>query len=77
MGALGSYAAIETAEVVLMTDSPLKIVEAVKIARQTRRIVWQNIFMALSIKTLFVALGAMGLASMWAVFADMGVSVGQ
>jgi len=76
MGALGSDAAIETADVVLMTDSPSKIVEAVKIARRTRRIVWQNIFMALSIKIMFVALGAMGMASMWeAVFADMGVSL--
>jgi Cd2+/Zn2+-exporting ATPase len=76
MGALGSDAAIETADVVLMTDSPLKMVEAVKIARQTRRIVWQNIVMALSIKLLFVAFGAMGIASMWeAVFADMGVSL--
>ena len=76
MGALGSDAAIETADVVLMTDSPLKMVEAVKIARHTRRIVWQNIFMALSIKLIFVALGTMGMASMWeAVFADMGVSL--
>ena len=76
MGALGSDAAIETADVVLMTDSPLKMVEAVKIARQTRRIVWQNIIMALSIKLIFVALGTMGMASMWeAVFADMGVSL--
>jgi Cd2+/Zn2+-exporting ATPase len=76
MGALGSDAAIETADVVLMTDSPFKMVEAVGIARQTRRIVWQNIIMALSIKILFVALGAMGMASMWeAVFADMGVSL--
>ena len=76
MGALGSDAAIETADVVLMTDSPLKMVEAVRIARQTRRIVWQNILMALSIKIMFVTLGAMGMASMWeAVFADMGVSV--
>jgi Cd2+/Zn2+-exporting ATPase len=76
MGALGSDAAIETADVVLMTDSPLKMVEAVKIARQTKRIVWQNIIMALSIKLLFVAFGAMGMASMWeAVFADMGVSL--
>jgi Zn2+/Cd2+-exporting ATPase len=76
MGALGSDAAIETADVVLMTDSPLKMVEAVEIARQTRRIVWQNIVMALSIKLLFVVFGAMGMASMWeAVFADMGVSL--
>ncbi len=76
MGALGADAAIETADVVLMTDSPLKMVDAVKIARQTRRIVWQNIVMALSIKLLFVVFGAMGMASMWeAVFADMGVSL--
>ena len=76
MGALGSDAAIETADVVLMTDSPLKIVEAIKIAKQTRKVVWQNIALALSIKVLFVALGAVGMASMWeAVFADMGVSL--
>ena len=76
MGALGSDAAIETADVVLMTDSPLKMVEAVEIARQTRRVVWQNIVMAFSIKLLFVVFGAMGMASMWeAVFADMGVSL--
>jgi Zn2+/Cd2+-exporting ATPase len=76
MGALGSDAAIETADVVLMTDSPMKMVEAVHIARQTRAIVWQNIVMALSVKGLFVVLGAMGVASMWeAVFADMGVAL--
>lgn len=76
MGALGSDAAIETADVVLMTDSPLKMVQAIKIARQTRKIVWQNIVMALSIKIVFVALGTMGMASMWeAVFADMGVTL--
>ena len=76
MGALGSDAAIETADVVLMTDSPLKIVEAIKIAKQTRQVVWQNIVLALSIKVLFVVLGALGMASMWeAVFADMGVSL--
>ena len=76
MGALGSDAAIETADVVLMTDSPLKIVEAIKIAKQTRQVVWQNIVLALSIKVLFVVRGALGMASMWeAVFADMGVSL--
>jgi Cd2+/Zn2+-exporting ATPase len=76
MGALGTDAAIETADVVLMTDSPLKMVEAVAIARQTRTIVWQNIVMALSIKIVFVALGTMGMASMWeAVFADVGVTL--
>jgi Cd2+/Zn2+-exporting ATPase len=76
MGGLGSDAAIETADVVLMTDSPIKMVEAVKIARQTRKIVWQNIVGALLVKLVFVTLGAMGMASMWeAVFADMGVSL--
>ena len=76
MGALGSDAAIETADVVLMTDSPIKMVEAIEIARQTRKIVWQNIFMAISVKVVFVTLGAIGMASMWeAVFADMGVSL--
>ncbi|HSO18544.1 MAG TPA: heavy metal translocating P-type ATPase [Desulfosarcina sp.] len=76
MGGLGTDAAIETADVVLMTDSPLKIAEAVEIARGTRTIVWQNIVMALSIKIVFVVLGTMGLASMWeAVFADMGVAL--
>ena len=74
MRALGSDAAIETADVVLMTDSPLKMVETVEIVRQTRRIVWQKIVMPLSIKLLFVVFGAMGMASMWeAVFADIGV----
>jgi Cd2+/Zn2+-exporting ATPase len=76
MGALGTDAAIETADVVLMTDSPQKMAEAVRIARRTRTIVWQNIVMALSIKAVFVALGTIGLASMWeAVFADMGVAL--
>ena len=76
MGALGSDAAVETADVVLMTDSPLKVAEAIETARRTRSIVWQNIVMALSIKLVFVVLGTMGMASMWeAVFADMGVAV--
>ncbi len=76
MGALGSDAAIETADVVLMTDSPAKMAEAVAIARETRRIVWQNIFLALTVKGLFVAFGAFGLATMWeAVFADMGTAL--
>jgi Cd2+/Zn2+-exporting ATPase len=76
MGALGADAAIETADVVLMTDSPAKLVEAVGIARRTRTIVWQNIVMALAIKLAFVVLGSMGLASMWeAVFADVGVTL--
>lgn len=76
MGALGSEAAIETADVVLMTDDPSKIVQAVKIGKHTRSIVLQNIIMALVIKLVFVGLGSMGLANMWeAVFADMGVAL--
>jgi Cd2+/Zn2+-exporting ATPase len=76
MGGLGTDAAIETADVVLMTDSPLKMAEAVEIARKTRVIVWQNIIMALSIKAVFVVLGTLGMASMWeAVFADVGVAL--
>ena len=76
MGGLGSDAAIETADVVLMTDSPAKLSEAIAIARGTRRIVWQNIFLALGVKAVFVVLGALGLADMWeAVFADMGTAL--
>ena len=76
MGALGSDAAIETADVVLMTDSPSKMAEAVSIAKHTRKIVWQNITLAFVIKGIFIALGIMGLASMWeAVFADMGTAL--
>lgn len=76
MGALGSDAAIETADVVLMTDSPLKMAEAVSIAKHTRKIVWQNIAMAFLIKGIFISLGAVGLASMWeAVFADVGTAL--
>ncbi|MBI5895577.1 MAG: cadmium-translocating P-type ATPase [Desulfobacterales bacterium] len=76
MGGLGSDAAIETADVVLMTDSPAKLGEAIAIARGTRRIVWQNIFLALGVKGIFVVLGALGVAGMWeAVFADMGTAL--
>lgn len=76
MGALGSDAAIETADVVLMTDSPLKMAEAIAIGQQTRRIVWQNIALVFVVKGVFITLGAMGLASMWgAVFADMGTAL--
>ncbi len=76
MGGLGSDAAIETADVVLMTDSPAKLAEAIAIARGTRRIVWQNIVLALGVKAVFVVLGALGLAGMWeAVFADMGTAL--
>ncbi len=76
MGALGSDAAIEAADVVLMTDSPLKVAEAVGVARRTRRIVWQNITLAFTIKAFFIALGAAGIATMWeAVFADVGTAL--
>ncbi len=76
MGGLGSDAAIETADVVLMTDSPSKMVDAIRISRQTRRIVWQNIILALSIKGAFIFLGVAGVAGMWeAVFADMGTAL--
>ena len=76
MGALGSDAAIETADVVLMNDSPMKMTEAISIARQTRRIVWQNIVLAFAVKGIFIIVGAMGMATMWeAVFADMGTAL--
>ena len=76
MGALGSDAAIEAADIVLMTDEPSKIASAIKIARKTLSIVRQNIIFAIGIKIAVLALGALGYASMWAaVFADVGVSV--
>lgn len=76
MGGLGSDAAIEAADVVLMDDRPSKIVTAMQVAKNTRRIVWQNIFFALGVKGLFLVLGAFGIATMWeAVFADVGVTV--
>jgi len=76
MGGLGSDAAIEAADIVIMTDEPSKIATAIRIARRTRTIVFQNIIFALGIKAIFLVLGALGLASMWeAVFADMGVAI--
>ncbi|MGG6241500.1 heavy metal translocating P-type ATPase [Nodosilinea sp. AN01ver1] len=76
MGGLGSDAAIETADVVIMTDAPSKVAEAIQIAHRTRRIVWQNIGFALGVKALFIALGAIGIATLWeAVFADVGVAL--
>ncbi|MCX7843599.1 MAG: heavy metal translocating P-type ATPase [Clostridia bacterium] len=76
MGGLGSDAAIETADIVLMTDEPSKLVEAIRIARKTRNIVWQNILFALGVKVIVLALGAGGIATMWeAVFADVGVAL--
>jgi len=76
MGALGSDAAIETADVVLMTDSPSKVVDAIDIAKRTRSIVWQNIYFAMGVKLIFIILGIFGIATMWeAVFGDMGVAL--
>jgi Cd2+/Zn2+-exporting ATPase len=76
MGALGSDAAIETADVVIQTDQPSKIVTAIKIGKATKRIVWQNIGFAFGVKCIVLALGASGVATMWeAVFADVGVAL--
>lgn len=76
MGGLGSDAAIETADVVIMTDAPSKVAEAMQVARKTHSIVWQNIIFALVVKGIFIALGIFGLATMWeAVFADVGVAL--
>ena len=76
MGGLGSDAAIEAADVVLMTDEPSKLVEAIDVAKATKRIVTQNIVIALGIKSVFLVLGALGMAGMWeAVFGDVGVTI--
>ncbi|MBJ8053936.1 cadmium-translocating P-type ATPase [Bacillus cereus] len=76
MGGLGSDAAIEAADIVIMTDEPSKIATAVKIAKRTRSIVWQNIIFALGVKGLVLLLGAFGIATMWeAVFSDVGVTL--
>jgi Cd2+/Zn2+-exporting ATPase len=76
MGGVGSDAAIEAADVVLMTDEPSKIANAIRIARKTRNIVWQNIIFALSVKGVILVMGALGMATMWeAVFGDVGVAL--
>ena len=76
MGALGSDAAIEAADIVLMDDDPLKISKAIKIARKCIRIVYENIYFAIGIKILCLILGALGIANMWvAIFADVGVMI--
>lgn len=76
MGALGSDAAIEAADIVLMDDDPLKISKAIKIARKCIRIVYENIYFAIGIKVLCLILGAIGIANMWmAIFADVGVMI--
>ncbi|WP_270409161.1 heavy metal translocating P-type ATPase [Bacteroides fragilis] len=76
MGGLGSDAAIETADVVIQTDQPSKVVTAIKVGRCTRRIIWQNVLLAFGVKLLVLILGASGIATLWeAVFADVGVTL--
>ena len=76
MGALGSDAAIEAADIVLMDDDPKKIAKAIKISRKCLRIVYENIYFAIGIKLICLLLGALGIANMWvAIFADVGVMV--
>ena len=76
MGGLGSDAAVEAADIVIMTDEPSKIVSAIKIARKTKKVVWENIVFAIAVKTVFLILGAFGMANMWeAVFSDVGVAL--
>ena len=76
MGGLGSDAAIEAADIVIMTDEPSKIAEGIKISKKTNKIVWQNIVFALGVKIIVMLLGTLGMATMWeAVFADVGVAV--
>jgi len=76
MGGVGSDAAIDTADVVIMTDALSKVAEAIAVGRKTRRIVWENIGLAFAVKGVFVVLGLVGIATMWgAVFADMGVAL--
>ena len=76
MGGLGSDASIETADLVIQTDQPSRIATAVSIGRTTHKIVWQNIGLAFGVKLIVLALGALGMATMWeAVFADVGVAL--
>ena len=76
MGGLGSDATIETADIVIQNDQPSKIVTAIKIGRVTKKIVWQNIILAMSVKVIVLIVGAIGIATLWeAVFADVGVAL--
>ena len=76
MGAMGSDAAIEAADIVLMDDDPLKIAKAIRIARKCMRIAYENIYFAIGVKVICLILGALGIANMWvAIFADVGVMV--
>ena len=76
MGGVGSDAAIEAADMIVMNDEPSKIVTALKIAKKTKKIVWQNIIFALGVKIIILGMGALGFATMWeAVFGDVGVAL--
>ena len=76
MGGIGSDAAIEAADIVLMDDDPRKLSLAMRISRKTMRLVWENIVFALAVKAVCLVLGALGIANMWvAIFADVGVMV--
>ena len=76
MGSMGSDAAIEAADVVLMDDDPIKIAKAIQIAKKCLRIVYENIYFAIGVKLICLLLGAIGIANMWvAIFADVGVMV--
>ena len=76
MGAMGSDAAIEAADIVLMDDDPIKISKAIRISRKCLRIVYENIWFAIGIKLICLVLGAVGIANMWlAIFADVGVMI--
>lgn len=76
MGAMGSDVAIETADIIIQTDQPSKVVTGIKIAKSTQSIIWQNIYLAFAVKILVLIGGAFGLATMWqAVFADVGVAL--
>ena len=76
MGSIGSDAAIEASDIVLIDDDPYKIVKAIKIAKQTRTIAMQNIVLSLTVKILVIILGALGLSSMWtAILSDVGISL--
>ncbi len=76
MGALGSDAAVEAADIVLMDDDPLKIPEAIRISKKCLRIVKENIWFAIGVKVICLVLGALGIANMWAaIFADVGVMI--
>jgi Cd2+/Zn2+-exporting ATPase len=76
MGGLGSDATIETADIVIQNDQPSKIVTAIKIGKITKKIVWQNIILAMGVKVIVLIIGAIGIATLWeAVFADVGVAL--